>query len=403
MNLNKVFQNRNLTLLWAGQVVSQSGDSIFQIGLLWLALELSGSEAVTGLVAMSSYLPAVALSLFAGVIADRFNRKRIMLTADAARTLFVWLIPIAYFFGILNPVLLAATAFLIAIAATFFNPSRDSIIPHIVPREGLVRANSLIQTSWQFALLLGPAIAGVLIKIVGKIHLFSADSLFYLVSFICILFIRPQRRIPPAQEDKVGFKDVKEGLLYALKQPVIFPLLLITIADNILIMGPAIVGTPVFVRQVLKMGAEAFAAIHICYAIGMLLGTAGIMIWGGRIKKGKLLLIGMILDGFTFIPLYFAHTFSATAIIIIVHASAIPMLTISRASLIQDIVPSEMTGRIFALVNMAVVGMSAVSSGFTGFALEAIGAPTVFLLIGFGGGLCGIVGWIFAKELRNKD
>lgn len=373
------------------------------IGLLWLALELSGSESVTGLVAMASYLPAVFLALFAGVAADRGDRKRIMLTADAARTLLVLVIPAAYLMGVLNPMLLGINGFTIAIAAVFFNPARDSIIPQIVPRNGLLRANSLIQTSWQFSLLLGPGIAGVLLHLVGKIHLFTADSAAYLLSFLFILVIRPAHRERRIHQRGIGFREIKEGLNYIVKHPVILPLLLITVADNLFIMGPAIVGEPVFIREELGLGASSFALIKICYAIGMLLGTGGLIVVGERFKGGKILLVGMIMDGITFIPLFFVKTLFGMGVTLTIHSLAIPLLTVSRASLIQKIVPSEMTGRVFSLVNLAVVGMSAVSAGITGFALEAWGARTVFLVIGMGGGLCGVIGWIFAKELKRAD
>jgi DHA3 family macrolide efflux protein-like MFS transporter len=399
----KIFQNRNLTFLWLGQMFSQSGDSIYQIGLLWLVLELSGSESITGLVAMSSYLPAVLFALFAGVAADRLDRRRIMLSADASRTLLILLVPAAYILGFLSPLFLAINAFAIAITATFFNPARDSLVPQIVPQSGLLRANSLIQTSWQFSLLLGPAIAGFLLHVAGKIHLFTFDSIAYFASFFCVLLIRPpQRKLRPSKRD-LGVREILEGLEYAVKQPVILPLLLITIADNIFIMGPAIVGTPVFVKQELGLGAEAYALIQACYAVGMLLGTAGLFTIGTRFKKGQLLLTGMVLDGLTFIPLFFVNNIVAMAIIIVIHSIAIPLLTISRTSLIQDIVPTQMTGRIFALVNLAVVGMSALSSGITGFALEAVGARMVFLIIGIGGGFCGFVGWVFARQLSTKS
>jgi len=399
----KVFQNRDLSFLWLGQMFSQSGDSIYQIGLLWLVLELSGSEAVTGLVAMSSYLPAVLLALFAGVAADRSDRRRIMLTADAVRTLLILLIPAAHLFGFLTPLFLAVNAFAIAVTATFFNPARDSLIPQIVPQNGLLRANSLIQTSWQFSLLLGPALAGLLLHVAGKIHLFSFNSLAYALSFTCILLIRPPvREMGPPRKD-LGFSEIKEGLMYVFRQPVILPLLLITIVDNLFIMGPAIVGTPVFVKQTLGLGAEAYAMIQGCYAVGMLIGTAGLLTVGGRFKKGHLMLTGMILDGITFVPLFFARSLLAMGIIIVIHSIAIPLLIISRTSVIQDIVPTELTGRVFALVNMAVVGMSALSSGMAGFALAALGAPKVFLVIGIGGSLCGVIGWIFAHDLRRKS
>ncbi|MBZ0266340.1 MFS transporter [bacterium] len=412
--LKRVFQNRNLTFLWIGQTISQSGDSIFQIGLLWLVLELSGSESVTGLVAMASYLPAVLLSLFAGVVADRFNHRTIMLTADAIRSFAVLIVPLAWYFDLLSPGLLAGVAFITAISATFFNPARDSLIPQIVPQAGLLRANSLVQTSWQFSLLLGPALAAGLLHSIGKIHLFTADAFAYGLSFFFVYLINLSVSVtttsPASNQNKtyrkkydIGLSEILEGLRYTVREPVIFPLLLITIADNIFIMGPALVGTPVLVKKNLMLGAEAYALVQACYAVGMLLGTLALLKWGGRFRKGTVLLVGMILDGITFVPIYFVSTLPVLAIVIVIHSLAIPMLTVSRTSLIQQIIPANMTGRIFALVNLSVVGMSAISAGLTGYVLEVIDAPLLFLIIGFGGGLCGVLGLIFATKLRQQQ
>jgi len=403
LNLKKIFQSKSLTALWLGQIISQSGDSVYQIGLLWLALELSNSESITGLVAMASYLPAVILSLFTGVAADRGNRKTIMLSADFARTILVLLIPAAFYFQILNPTLLGVNAFCIAIAAAFFNPARDSIIPQIVPPNGLLRANSLIQTSWQFSLLLGPAAAGGLLALTGNIHLFTADSAFYALSFVLILLITPQARKVKTPSTGTGLSEIKDGLKYVFGNRVILPLLIITMLDNIFIMGPAIVGAPVFVREELRLGAGAYAMIQFSYAIGMLICTAFLLKYGERFKAGKILLIGMILDGITFVPLFFVKTLAGMMITIVIHSSAIPLLTVPRASIIQKIVPEGYTGRVFALVNMAVVGMSAISAGLTGVALELFGARWVYMVIGLGGGLCGVLGWRFAKDLRETE
>jgi hypothetical protein len=111
----------------------------------------------------------------------------------------------------------------------------------------------------------------------------------------------------------------------------------------------------------------------------------------------------MFLDGDTFIPLYFIKSLSTAAVPVTVHAMAIPLLIVSRTSLIQDIVPANMSGRMFALIHLSVVGMSAISAGLAGFILEWVNAPTLFLLIGIGGGLCGVFGWLFAKDLRISD
>lgn len=326
-----------------------------------------------------------------------------MLTGDFARGSLVLLVPLAFWMGWLSPIFLAINAFAIAIAAAFFNPARDSIIPQIVPPSGLLRANSLIQTSWQFSLLLGPALAGFLLHFVGKLHLFTIDSAAYFLSFLFIFLIKPVRVEAPRERKGMGLSEVKEGLRFVVRHPVILPLLLITIADNIFIMGPAIVGTPVFIKEELNLGAESYALIQGCYAVGMLAGTAMLLMWGGRYKKGQILLTGMILDGLTFIPLYYVDSIAGMATVIIIHSMAIPMLTVSRASMIHNLVPPHMTGRVFALVNLSVVGMSAVSAGISGFLLEMWSAPTLFLIIGIGGACCGVIGWIFAKDLVRSD
>ena len=401
MTLRTIFQNRNLTLLWIGQLISQSGDSIYQIGLLWLVLEISGSESITGLVAMAAYLPAVILSLAAGVTADRGDRRGIMLISDVIRCFVVLLIPALFLLDFLSPLFLALNAFAIAIAATFFNPARDAIIPQIVPPSGLMRANSLIQTSWQFSLLLGPALAGFLIHLTGNISLISVVSGAYALSFLSILFIRMRSAPQKVVKKGFGLRDLHEGLTFVVKHKVLLPLLLITIADNIFIMGPAIVGTPVLVKNDLGHGAEAYALIQGCYAVGMLIGTAGLLWIGNRFGKGKILLTGMFFDGLTFVPIFWVQSLTVLAIIIIMHSLAIPLLTISRTSMIQDLVPQNLTGRVFALVNLAVVGMSAISAGLTGFAVEAIGVKMVFLIIGIGGTLCGCIGWLFARKLKT--
>jgi len=166
-------------------------------------------------------------------------------------------------------------------------------------------------------------------------------------------------------------------------------------------MGPAIVGTPIFVKKELGLGAEAYALIMGCYAVGMLIGTVGLIWLGGRFRKGRILLVGMFFDGLTFIPIYWAGSLPALAVMVVIHSLAIPLLTVSRASLIQGLTPSQLTGRVFALVNLAVVGMTAVSAGLTGFVVEMISIRLVFLMIGIGGAFCGTMGWVFARKLKE--
>ncbi len=141
--------------------------------------------------------------------------------------------------------------------------------------------------------------------------------------------------------------------------------------------------------------------VQAAFAVGMLLGTGVLLLFGERLPKGRLLLWGMVLDGFTFIPYYFAGTLLQLELASVFHAFFIPFLVVSRTSLIQEVAPEKMRGRVFSLVSLAVVGMSALSSAFAGIALEFLSAPQLFALIGTVGGLCGVAGLIWARELRS--
>ena len=112
-----------------GHLISHAGDAVYMIALPWLLLDLTGSKSLTSLVTISAYLPAVLFGLIAGVVADRYNRKWVMIYSDIARTVLVAIIPAAIIFNFISTILIGCVTFLLASFATFFYPARDSLIP----------------------------------------------------------------------------------------------------------------------------------------------------------------------------------------------------------------------------------------------------------------------------------
>ncbi len=405
------FVNRNIGLLWFGQVVSQAGDSLYQIALIWLLLEMTGSATVTGLVTMSSFLPTLLFGLWAGVLADRIDRKRLMMSSDFVRALLVLILPILYYLGRLNSLILGLITFLIATCSAFFNPARDAIIPQIVPKNELTRANALIQTSWQLAVLLGPLLASFLLKTLGVVNLFFADSISFLVSLVFIYSLKissANSHVPveTPHSGESGFSKawslILEGVNHAVKNNVILLLLIITALDNLILMGAAMIGTPIFVKTILGKSASVYALIEACYASGMVLGIPLVHFLENRITKGKMIAWGMILDGLTFIPLLWITTTVGAIITILFHAIFIPMITAGRATLIQHYVPQNLQGRIFSLNSMAVVGCTALSVSITGIIADHVAINYIFAGIGFGAALCGALA-LSLRTFREAD
>lgn len=406
---DRFFVNRNVFHLLIGQVISESGDMIYEIGLLWLLLEITGSNATTGLIAMSAYLPTLIFGLFSGSLADRFDRRRVMLVADLARAGLVLLIPLLYYLDGLTGLVLGLVTFCVASFNTLFKPARDSLITEIVSADKRLMANSLIQTSWQYALFAGPALAAPLVAVVGEVHLFTVDALTYLVSFLFIyqiVYARKREGEAPAgnttikQTISTSLADVKAGLNYATQYKPLLILLILTAVNNLLLMGPAIIGSPIFLRERLMLGIDSYAYIQIAYAIGMIVGTLLANRYAKTVRHTHLILGGIIFDGITFLPLLWVTSFWGTFITFVFHSMAIPFIIIPRATLIQEIVPSDFQGRIFSMISMAVFGFTAISIALTGIFAEVIPIHIIFAIIAILAALTGVAGW-FSKSFRE--
>jgi MFS family permease len=403
-------QRQNFILLFLGQLISQFGDSVFHIGLLWIAIQETGSNTIAGFIVALGYLPAIMFSLTAGVVVDRVDRRRLMISCALVQGLVVAVVPILFHFDLLSAVILAFVTFGLSTGAAFFNPARDALIPQVVNPARLNRANSFIQISAQIAYLAGPAATGVLVATIGIAHLFTIDAATFLLSAGLIMLIRMPKtkplhleagptalpQMPPATGGNRS--EILEGLRHAWKDLRLRGLLFITAVDNLIIMGPAILGTPIYVREILgygDQGATQYSIITAVFFLGMITSSFFIGLKGRKWPKGKLIVIGMTLDGLTFIPFFFINTFMLACLAMFIHGLTVPLVTVSRTTLIQKIVPDDRRGRIFALVNLAVVGFTALSMVLCGLLSEILGMDQIFLAIGVLGTICGLVGISF--------
>ena len=380
--------------MWIAQFFSQFGDSIFQLSFIWLILDLTGSKATTGLAATVSYLPSLVFGVAAGLLVDRWNRRLVMVGADAARAALLGTCAFLYLQGALSAPILTAIAFGVATASVLFYPARDAMLPELVSKEGLNRANSLVQLSQQGAFFAGPMVAGYLIKRFGVGAAFPTGVLFFIASLVALLLLKGAGAAHRAGRDTIGMaQDFRTGLEAIASDRTLLFLLALTALDNLFIMGPAIVGTAVMVRDTLHADASAYALVEATYGVAMILGSLTIGRLGARIGYGRLLLIGITFDGVTYIPLLWCRSLPFLVGFSFLHALFIPTITIPRTTLVQQRVSPRMQGRVFALVNVVVLGTTAISSGLAGLCLDRVTAPVLFGWIGLLAALTGILGF----------
>ena len=194
--------------------------------------------------------------------------------------------------------------------------------------------------------------------------------------------------------------EVKSGLSYISANRPILILIIMTSINNLFIMGPAIIGIPVFVREILNEDFTTLAILESAMALGMLCGSFIIIKFFKNLSLVKILFFGIIFDGITYSFLYFTNSTWLAIIILFIHGLGIPLIVVSRTNLIQKYIPNEFRGRIFSMVNMSVLGTTAISSMLTGFSLEFISVQTLFLIIGLCAMSTMMIGY-FSKEFRS--
>ncbi|MEO0301832.1 MAG: MFS transporter [candidate division WOR-3 bacterium] len=395
-----------IIIFWLSQFISAVGDNLFFASLLFLILLIEKEKASfkAGITSFSETLPYLIFGIFAGFLVDRFKKKKVMIYSDLLRALILFLIPLLYKNNFLNFITLSISAFLLSSFSSFFFPARDSVIPKIAEGKTLLRINAFIQSSTQIAQVIGTFLAGFLLTIlkgdpVNKIlNLFLIDGITFFISFLLIgiLFI------PEDKKTKIPLKtDFIEGLKFILKDKLLRGLLILTALDNLFIMGPAVVGANLLIKNYFNLKAHHLAYFHSFLSFGWLVGTIFIAKYGIYYKKRLLLIFGIFMDGITYIPFIFIKNYYLALLMILIHGFFISFITVPRTTLIQEYVPERYIARVFSMIQLTVIGFMAISSLLTGILGEYLSPPLLFLIGGSGGALTGLFAFFFFKTLRK--
>ena len=373
------------------------GRSIYDIAIIWLILDITNSEKLTGLIAMTTYLPAIFFGLFTGAIVDMYSKTKVMAVAHIMQAIAVLGIPLFLLFDI-------RLAWVIMILAFFHNgfslpfiPAFNAYLPTQIEKDKLLKANSIVNIAWQMAVFIGPIVAAYALTVISIEYLFYVTVICYIITAFVII---------NAPKDEVGKENVDfsnilkktyQGLVYLNNKKTLRFIIILTILSNLFVMGPAIVGIPILVKMALGGTASNFAICEAIVGLGMLLGTTFVYNFGDKFTHGKLFLTGLFIDGASFCLYYLIENMTQMYVLSFCHGIGIPLLIISRVAMMQKNIPEKLLGRIFSIISISIISMTAVSSGIIGLASDIFDIQTIFLLFGFMAGLCGIVGFLHPK------
>lgn len=393
-----MFQKKNLNLFLLTVPLSNSiARSIYDVAFIWLILDLTNSEKITGLVAMTTYLPAILCGLFIGAVVDLFPKTKMISFSTIMQGITLSMIPILFFFQVESIWILVLLAFFHNAFGLPMVPAFNAYLPTQIEKEGLLKANSIVNISWQTAVLIGPIIAAQLLTIYNVENLFLFCLFFYFIA-ASITTLAPKDFV---EREEVSFNRIVtktyEGIVYLKNNSTFTFIIILTLLSNLFVMGPAVVGIPILVKLYLSGSAADFALAEAFIGLGMLVGTATVYRIGNRYPHGLLFLIGLFIDGASFCFYYFVENLNQLNLLSFLHGIGIPFLIISRVSIMQKNIPEKLLGRVFAIISISILSMTAVSSGIIGSLAEFLDIRTIFLLFGILAGLCGVAGLLHPK------
>jgi predicted MFS family arabinose efflux permease len=408
--------NHNFRRLWLGRLISQTGDWFNSVALFTLLLNLTGSGEAVGLVLIIKLLPQFFAGPIAGVVADRFNRKTIMIVADVMRGLLV-----LGFLLVRRPDqvwIVYLIAALEIIVSSFFEPAESAAVPTIVSREELVSANALSGATWSVTLAFGAALGGAVTDLFGRDTAFVIDAITF---FISAAFIQATRIPPLAGRPKpsgqskrlsfanaTGITDFIEGARYLKSNPHVCVLLFVKSGWGL--GGGVLLLLTIFGKQLFPVGRDGSASIGLLYAArgtGALIGPI-IARWitsdSPRTMR-RAITVAFFVAG-VFYLLFAGAPSLVFALIFIVGAHAGGSIQwVFSTTLLQLAVPNRFLGRVFAL-EMALFTLSmSVSTYLTGWGIDHAGISPrqMALALGIAFMIPGVVWFMLQRWLDDSE
>ena len=377
-----VLRIRDFALLWAGMSVSLVGDGVYVVALAWQVYDLSGSPTALSIVGVAWTLPLALFVLLGGVVTDRVERRRVMIAADLVRAFAVAVIGILSVTGAVELWHLVVMAAVFGTGEAFFGPAFSSIVPQIVPRELLLQANALDQFVRPLGfMLLGPALGGWIVAVLGPGEAFLLDALTFVVSALALALLYP-RPLAPREGPSSLLRDLREGFTFVRTRPWLWATLVAAAIFLLAYWGPIDVLVPYRVRNEVGGGADDYGLI---LAFGGLGSIAAAALVGRRGMPGREVTFA-----------YFAWAFGSLALVGLGVGTAVWQLMgfmfvegalftaglVVWGTLVQTHVPGALLGRVSSLDWFVSTSFVPISFALTGPVSGVLGVQTTLVLAG---------------------
>jgi MFS family permease len=369
-----LLKNARFLRLWIGQGTSFLGDAVSMVALVVLVVQITGSASAVGGALIARLLPTLA-SPFAGVLADRLDRRLVLVASDLARAILVLGLIFAR-----DLTTIYVLVFLMGLARTFFNPTVRAAFPGVVGGGDLTRANALISSTFSVSETAGPALGGLLIATLGVEAAFVVDSATYLVS-AALLSLTPLPR-PQREEEGTGFgEDLRAGFAYLAGERV--PLAIVVGAFlTVLTINITIPAEVFLAKETFDAGDAGYGLLVGLYGGGMVLGSVLMAALGDRVRLLPFYFFGIFATALALVGAGLSPTFVLALGALVVAGIANGTENVTTDTILQKRVPEALLGRVFSVRFLGFGVGEAFAYGVGGTIVDASGARFTYLLAG---------------------
>lgn len=350
-------RHRDFRLLWLGQIVSVTGSQMQLVAINWHIYLLTGSAFALGLVGLFRGAPIIICSLLGGVVADAVNRKRLMVATQTIMLMSAALLALMTVTGLHSvwPIYFLTA---IAAAATAFDiPARQALMPRLVPAKDFPNAVSLSMLVFQIGMVVGPALAGLLLARYSPAIVYSANAVSYLAVIIALLLMRASGQVASTEEqaaNRVSLGALKEGLNFVWRTPIIVQTMTLDFVATFFASATALL--PIFADKILQVGAPGLGILTAAPAIGAIVAGVVMARLGTLRNQGAIVLGSVAAFGAATVAFGLSRVFWISLVMLAITGAADTVSTILRQTIRQLATPDYLRGRMTSINMMFFMG-----------------------------------------------
>lgn len=376
----RALRYRNYRLFFGGQIISLIGTWMQSVAQAWLVYRLTGSSLLLGIVGFASQIPVFILAPIGGMVADRYNRRRIVITTQSSAMALAAVLAAITLAGLIRVWEIMMLAACLGVVNAFDVPARQAFVVEMVENPDLINAIALNSSMVNSARILGPAIAGILVAAIGEGWCFFANAVSYIavITGLLLMAIAPHKRVRSTMS---ALESIKEGFRFVGGTGPIRALLLLLGLVSITGM-PYTVLMPIFAGSVLHSGAKGLGWLMGASGVGALIGTLALAAKRQIRGLGRWITYAALGFGGSMIVFSFSRSFLLSVALLVPVGFSMMLEMASSNTLIQTMVPDALRGRVMSFYSMMLMGMAPFGALIAGAVANRIGAPHTVMLGG---------------------